>query len=111
MPLAESSAIGHIACIATNWEPAALCEQMPQRPLHPKLDVIASGPRGDTVPAQPQARGCSASQALSDTSLPSNVPTPLPMSASVNTRHVPPAKTSAGRKRDLYAILRLSFTQ
>lgn len=49
--------------------------------------------------------------ALSGTSVPSTVPTPLPRSESVNTRHVPPARTSAGRKRDLYAILRLSGTQ
>jgi hypothetical protein len=34
-----------------------------------------------------------------------------PRSASVSMRHAPLASTSAGRKRDLYAILRLSGTQ
>jgi hypothetical protein len=88
-------------CLVLGTAAHAALVQRPRNPGRTSLPQI-----GQTVRHNIQRQS-----ALSGTSVPSTVPTPLPRSESVNTRQVPPARTSAGRKRDLYAILRLSGTQ
>jgi hypothetical protein len=68
--------------------------------------------RGIATPGRAGVTGAAANRGQpADSGTSASRDAPLPISASVSIRHDPPASTSAGRNRDLYAILWLSGTQ